>query len=75
MAEIRRENHGGASGFVSGEKQLTVLLSRGCRPRCDQDSGIHLGRITMATDRTRFPGGGDAIERQSKKSRVERIEG
>ena len=64
--EIRREmTMEELRDFLSGEDQLTVLLSEGGAVRGDviavQDHGIHLGRVTMATDGTRFHGGGDAI--------------
>ena len=50
--------------LLNGEEKVTIRVSGGA-VRGDvvsvQDNGIHLQRITMATDRTRYPRGSEAL--------------
>lgn len=50
--------------FLNGEKQVTIRVSGGA-VRGDvvsvQDNGVHLQRITLATDRKRYPAGSEAL--------------
>ena len=50
--------------FLNGEEQVTIRFSGGA-VRGDvvsvQDKGIHLQRITLATDRQRYPVGSEAL--------------
>ena len=54
-----------ALSLLNGEHDVTIRLSEGGAVRGDvvtvREAGIHLHRITMATDRERFPGGSDAL--------------
>ena len=66
--------------LLNGEEKVTIRVSGGA-VRGDvvsvQDNGIHLQRITMATDRQRYPGGAEAlIPRNSiKEIRFETLQG
>ena len=54
--------------FLEGETRVTIVLSEEGAVRGDavsvQENGIHLQRITMATDRKRYPEEADALIRR-----------
>ncbi len=66
--------------FLDGEEQVTIRFSDGA-VRGDvvsvQENGIHLQRITMATDRQRYPRGEEALVPRGavKEIRFETLQG
>ena len=66
--------------ILNGEEQVTIRFSGGA-VRGDvvsvQDKGIHLQRITMATDRRRYPAGSEALipKVSVRESRFDTLEG
>ena len=81
-SETRRETHWeGLPYLVYGDSTVTIMLTEGGAVRSDSvtvlDDGIHLHRITMATDSKRYPWGSEtSIARGSvKEIRVERLVG